>query len=64
MADERYWTYRAGTLTPSFGELPNGAFNGTQKAWESLSPGMRREIFRSFVKRYPPCPVPLPVVRK
>lgn len=48
MADERYWTYRSATPTPTFFELPSGVFSGTQKQWESLSPGMRREIFRSW----------------
>lgn len=48
MADERYWTYRTATPTPMFSELSIGVFNGTQKQWESLSPGMRREIFRSW----------------
>lgn len=59
MADESYWTYRPGTRTPAFSELPAGAFHGTEKQWESLSPGMRREIVRSF-RCLPPCPVPLP----
>jgi hypothetical protein len=48
MADEKYWTYKAATPTPNYGELPEGCFNGTEKEWTSLSPGMRREIIRSF----------------
>lgn len=60
MADEAYWTYRAGSKTPAFTDLPLGVFHGTQQQWESLSPGMRREIARSFNRRIPPCPVPLP----
>lgn len=48
MADERYWTYRASERTPTFGELPTGVFKGTEAQWLSLSPGMRREIFRSW----------------
>lgn len=50
MANERYWTYQAGH-TPSFGEVPAGCFNGTENDWHKLSPGMRREIVRSFSKR-------------
>jgi hypothetical protein len=49
MAGESYWTYKAGH-TPAFHELPEGAFNGTEKQWYSLSPGMRREIVRAFNK--------------
>lgn len=60
MADEAYWTYRSGIPTPDFADVPAVMFNGTRKNWESLSPGMRREIVRSFNKCLPPCPVPLP----
>lgn len=48
MADESYWTYRAATPTPRFEELPEGVFSGSRDGWESLSPGMRREIVRQF----------------
>lgn len=61
MSDESYWTYKAGSPTPGHAKaVACGAFRGTEQQWESLTPGMRREIVRSFVKRYPPCPVPLP----
>ena len=48
---ERYWTYQPNTPTPDINDLPNGTFNGTQKDFEKLSPGMRREILRSALKR-------------
>lgn len=51
MADESYWTYRAGTQTPDYSELSEGTFKGTRKQWESLSPGMRREIARDARRR-------------
>lgn len=59
MADESYWTYRASERTPTHGELPQGVFNGTEAQWCSLSPGMRREIYRGWKRRNsippPPC---------
>lgn len=47
---ESYWTYKA-PPTPTFDELPDGAFKGTEADWHSLSPGMRREIVRQY-ERY------------
>lgn len=46
-----FWTYQAGTPTPDFDEIPAGAFSGTRDGWESLSPGMRREIVRQFERK-------------
>ena len=51
MANEKYWSYQASERTLTFGELPAGAYAGTEDGWHSLSPGMRREIVRSFNKR-------------
>lgn len=51
MADEYYWTYQPSSPTPDFDDVPAGCFNGSRKDWESLSPGMRREIVRGFNKR-------------
>lgn len=45
---QTFWTYRADTATPSFDDIPVGAFRGTEDDWSALSPGMRREIVRSF----------------
>lgn len=46
-----YWTYQASSETPDYANVPDGAFRGTREQWESLSPGMRREIVRSFLKQ-------------
>lgn len=46
---EKYWTVKAGP-TPTVADLPKGAFKGGQSAFESLSPGMRREIARTAEK--------------
>ena len=51
MANESYWTYQASESTLSVADLPAGVFNGTQSDWEKFSPGMRREIFRSWKRR-------------
>lgn len=54
MADERYWTYQSATKTPTHAEaLALGAIRSdmTEQQWHSLTPGMRREIVRSHVKR-------------
>jgi hypothetical protein len=51
MADESYWSYRASSPTPEYSEVPEGAFKGSEKEWYALSPGMRREIVRSFNRR-------------
>lgn len=50
MANESYWTYQAGHV-PTVAELPAGCFKGDQSEWQKLSPGMRREILRSFQKK-------------
>ncbi len=50
MRGENYWTYQSSLSTPSFEELPEGCFGGTETQWSQLSPGMRREIVRSFKK--------------
>ena len=50
MSGEKYWTYQSSFPTPSFNELPEGCFKGTEAQWFQLSPGMRREIVRSFKK--------------
>lgn len=47
---EVYWTYRAPD-TPEFKDLPEGTFAGTEEGWNSLSPGYRREIYRSAIKK-------------
>ena len=47
---ESYWTYQPSVPTPAFSEIPPGIFSGTRAEWESLSPGMRREIVRSTAK--------------
>lgn len=54
MANERYWTYQSAFRTPDYSELPTGVFNGERKQWESLSPGMRREILRSWTRQNTP----------
>lgn len=50
MADENYWTYRSSSPTPNVTDLPSGTFSGTQEQWETLSPGMHREIARQARK--------------
>lgn len=47
---EAYWTFKS-PPTPEFSDLPAGAFGGTEAGWNSLSPGYRREIYRSAMKR-------------
>ncbi|AGR47638.2 hypothetical protein SmphiM12_006 [Sinorhizobium phage phiM12] len=47
MMNESYWTYRA----PAPPENPPPDSTMTQAAWYSLSPGMRREIWRSYERR-------------
>lgn len=46
MAGESYWAYQSGSSTPRGEEVPDEVFRGTHVDWESLSPGMRREIAR------------------
>jgi len=45
-----FWTYQAASETPDFDSVPKTVFKGTRDDWESLSPGMRREIMRSAKK--------------
>lgn len=47
---ESYWTYKAPD-TPEFSDLPEGAFVGDEQGFNSLSPGMRREIYRNAMKK-------------
>lgn len=47
---ENYWTYKAPDI-PEYSDLPEGAFAGTEQGFNSLSPGMRREIYRSAMKK-------------
>lgn len=42
-----FWTYQSGSETPS---SPPAGSKMSKSEWESLSPGMRREIHRSFLK--------------
>ena len=51
---EWYWTYRSAYQTPELADLPPGSVRMTSDEWESLSPGMRRDIYRSFTGQYPP----------
>jgi hypothetical protein len=55
MADESYWTYRAATPTPSYAAAVHaGAVNPdtmSEAGFNSLSPGMRREIVRNAERR-------------
>ena len=53
MADENYWTYKPSSPTPSFLEAKEcGAIgdNTLPGDWYKLSPGMRREIVRQYLK--------------
>lgn len=46
-----FWTYKA-PPTPGHAEaVAMGAFKGTGDQWESLTPGMRREIVRHARRR-------------
>lgn len=47
---ESYWT-RKGPPIPDAADLPAGTFKGDEKAWCSLSPGMRRDIWRDALFR-------------
>ena len=47
---EKYWTYKGGDI-PEVSDLPPGTFKGDEKAWQQLSPGMRREIYRYAMKK-------------
>jgi hypothetical protein len=48
---EDFWTYHPESETPDFDQIPAGTFAGTRKDWESLTPGMRREIVRQACRR-------------
>lgn len=47
---ERYWL-RKGPPIPEVSDLPAGTFSGDEGKWCSLSPGMRREIWRDSIRR-------------
>lgn len=47
---ESYWT-RMGPPTPEFTDLPSGTTSGTEESWNSLSPGMRRTVWRDAIHR-------------
>lgn len=47
---EKYWAYPQPPI-PEVSDLPPGVFNGDERAWGSLSPGMRRTIWREATKR-------------
>jgi len=50
--DASWWTYQASSPTPSWEEaIAAGAFKGSKSEWESLSPGMRREILRTWKRK-------------
>lgn len=54
MVNEWYWTYKAASPTPTYQEaLDAGAIspNMTESGWQSLTPGMRREIVRTARKK-------------
>lgn len=47
----RYHAWKPASPTPTHAEAVElGAFKGTEEQWFQLSPGMRREIVRSFRK--------------
>lgn len=50
MSGEAYWAYQSAFPTPDFAEVPIGCFSGSEREWQQLSPGYRREIVRSFKK--------------
>lgn len=49
-APESYWA-RKGPPIPDAADLPAGALKGDEKAWCSLSPGVRRDIWRDALWR-------------
>jgi hypothetical protein len=54
MAEESYWTYKTSSPTPSLEEaIRCGAIqeNSTEFDWYKLTPGMRREVVRSHLRR-------------
>ena len=49
-----FWSYQPSSPTPSYWEaLECGAIkpNMTEAGWQSLTPGMRREIVRSHMRK-------------
>lgn len=49
-AQESYWL-RKGPPVPEASDLPEGTFSGDERAWQSLSPGYRRTIWRNALHR-------------
>lgn len=47
-----FWSYKAPDAL-DFESLPAGVINCDRDGWESLSPGMRREIVRDYWRRQP-----------
>lgn len=47
---ESYWG-RKGPPIPDAADLPAGSYSGGEKSWCSLSPGMRRDIWRDALWR-------------
>lgn len=47
---ESYWT-RKGPPIPEVKDLPSGTLKGDGSRWESLSPGMRRTVWREAIHR-------------
>ena len=47
---DSYWTHK-GPPIPEVGDLPPGTFGGKERGWNSLSPGMRRTIWRDEIQR-------------
>ena len=47
---EKYWAYAQPPI-PEVTDLPKGVFHGDETAWCSLSPGMRRTIWREATKQ-------------
>lgn len=47
---ETYWAYKQPPI-PEVSDLPPGVFKGDENSWCSLSPGMRRTIWREATKR-------------
>lgn len=47
---ESYWSRKSPPI-PEAHDLPSGSFSGDEVKWYSLSPGMRREIWRDAIYR-------------
>lgn len=47
---ESYWS-RKGPPIPEIKDLPPGTTNGGEDSWNSLSPGMRRTVWREALRR-------------